>query len=81
MNFEIIKFQLLYMMRPHCRIRDKFINTISENLKQSGIDVNGELWIEIMARVIKSCSIGPEEREFLLSPIIDAIEYLEKEVA
>jgi len=72
---HVIRFQLMYMLRPHCRVRDKSIEKIAENLKEAGI--GGELEIEILARVIKACnSMAESKREELLGPCLDAVEFV-----
>lgn len=86
------KIQLMYMGRPNCHIlaqkprntiddkrwlsHCKYLERIGENLKEGGIDENGELWMIIMARVVVSCKYGPERRWELLEPCIAAIDVL-----
>lgn len=74
---HIIRFQLMYMLRPHCKMRDKFLTSMPENLKKAGI--GGELENEMLARIIKSCNSMPElQREELLGPCLGIINYMIK---
>jgi hypothetical protein len=76
---QVIRVQLMYISRPHCRVSDKFIEKIAENLKKAGINPDGDLWIGIMARVIKSCNpMSRFQREETIYPCLDAIEFLIK---
>jgi len=85
-----VKVALLYMMRPNCHTlaqkssgygkrwesHIKFINRIFENLKNAGIDEEGKFYKIVCARVILACSAKLQRRETLLSPVLDAIDYL-----
>lgn len=87
-----VKVALMYMMRPNCHmlaqkprntIDDKrwkshirFITRIFENLKEGGINEDGELFRVITARVILACRAKVKKREELLSPVLDAIDCL-----
>lgn len=87
-----VEIALMYMMRPNCHmlaqkprntIDDKrweshirFIQRIFENLIKAGIEDGGELYNTICARVVLACRGNPKRREELLSPVLDAIDYL-----
>lgn len=73
---HVVRFQLLYLMRPHCRVKDRLLDGIAKNLGLAGIDPDGELWMEIVARVIKACGVSLNRRVELLIPCLDAIEFL-----
>jgi hypothetical protein len=74
---HVIRAQLMYISRPHCRVRNRFIEKISENLKEAEINPDGDLWIEIMARVIRSCNpMSRSQREEIIYPCLDAINFL-----
>jgi len=91
-----VKVALMYMMRPNCHmlsqkprntIDDKrwqshlnFIGKIFDNLILAGIRDGGELYNLICARVVLACGGNPKRREELLSPVLDAIDYLLKEL-
>jgi len=86
----------MYMMRPNCHmlaqkprdtIDDKrwqrhlnFIGKIFENLILGGIEDGGELYNVICARVVLACRGNPKRRLELLSPVLDAIDYLLEEL-
>jgi hypothetical protein len=56
------------------------LESIGKNLVSAGITDGGELWLEIMARVIKACNpMSESQREELLGPCLDALEYLEEQ--
>jgi hypothetical protein len=73
---HVLQLQIMYMARPYCKVRDRFVISIRDNLKRAGIPDNNDLWYEIMARVIKSCSLSSSKRVELLFPILDAIDVL-----
>jgi len=91
-----VRIALMYMMRPNCHmlaqrprntIDDKrweshirFIQRIFENFVKAGIDEDGELYKIIVARVILACRAKPKRREELLGPILDATDYMLKEM-
>ena len=74
---HVIRVQLMYISRPHCKVRDRLIEKIANNLKEAGVNSDSDLWIEIMARVIKSCNpMSRLQREKIIYPCLDAIEFL-----
>lgn len=91
-----VQVALMYMMRPNCHmlaqrprntIDDKrweshirFIKRIFENLKEAGINEDGELYTVCVASIVLACRAKPERREELLGPILDATDYLLKEI-
>lgn len=86
------QIQMMYMGRPNCHMLQQkpkntsdsprwlrhceFLKRIGENLKEGGVDENGELWMTIMARVISSCKYSPKRRWELLEPCVAAIDAL-----
>lgn len=71
---ETVKFQLFYMLRPYCKVREKMMHGAIENLKK--INISNELFDELAARIIATVDAKKEKREELINQCLDGLDAL-----
>lgn len=75
----LVKFQFMYMTRSPLRVREAFLNRLTENIKDMKLQ-NEELETTFLALAIKAFGSKPEWRRELCERALDALDILNPSV-
>jgi len=76
-HWMVVVTQLLYIRRPWCKVRDRLIGKIAQNLEL--LKVPDKIYIEVMAKVIAGIERQKEDRERLIDEALQIfLNYIRK---